>query len=72
MLALPILLLVLLIILRAPVAAVVLPALGGVTTLISFGAMALLGKVIAVATFARRRLRPARLPAFGGPVVPDV
>ena len=48
LLALPILLVVLLIILRAPVAALVLTAFGGVTTLMSFGAMALLGKVIEV------------------------
>ena len=38
----------LLIILRAPVAALVLTAFGGVTTLMSFGAMALLGKAIDV------------------------
>jgi putative drug exporter of the RND superfamily len=48
LLALPILFLVLLIILRAPVAALVLTAFGGVTTLMSFGAMALLGKAIDV------------------------
>ena len=48
LLALPILFLVLLIILRAPIAALVLTAFGGVTTLMSFGAMALLGKAIDV------------------------
>ena len=48
LLALPILFIVLLIILRAPVAALVLTALGGATTLMSFGAMALLGKAIDV------------------------
>ena len=48
LLALPILFLVLLIILRAPVAALVLTAFGGVTTFMSFGAMALLGKAIDV------------------------
>ena len=48
LLALPILFLVLLIVLRAPVAALVLTAFGGATTLMSFGAMALLGKVIDV------------------------
>ena len=48
LLALPILFLVLLLILRAPVAALVLTAFGGVTTLMSFGAMALLGKAIDV------------------------
>ena len=48
LLALPILFLVLLVILRAPVAALVLTAFGGVTTLMSFGAMALLGKAIDV------------------------
>lgn len=46
--ALPILFLVLLIVLRAPVAALVLTAFGGMTTLMSFGAMALLGKAIEV------------------------
>ena len=39
---------VLLLVLRAPVAAVVLAAFGAVTSLASFGAMALLGRVIAV------------------------
>jgi RND superfamily putative drug exporter len=48
LLALPILFLVLLIILRAPIAALVLTAFGGATTLMSFGAMALLGKAIDV------------------------
>jgi RND superfamily putative drug exporter len=48
LLALPILFLVLLLILRAPVAALVLTAFGGATTLMSFGAMALLGKAIDV------------------------
>ena len=48
LLALPILFLVLLVVLRAPVAALVLTAFGGATTLMSFGAMALLGKVIEV------------------------
>jgi RND superfamily putative drug exporter len=48
LLALPILLVVLLVILRAPVAALVLTAFGGATTLMSFGAMALLGKAIDV------------------------
>src|SRR5687768_1093775 len=46
LLALPILFLILLVILRAPVAALVLTAFGGATTLVSFGAMALLGKAI--------------------------
>jgi RND superfamily putative drug exporter len=48
LLSLPILFLVLLVVLRAPVAALVLTALGGATTLMSFGAMALLGKAIDV------------------------
>ena len=48
LLALPILFLILLVILRAPVAALVLTAFGGMTTLMSFGAMALLGKLIDV------------------------
>ena len=48
LLALPILFLVLLVVLRAPVAALVLTAFGGITTLMSFGAMALLGKAIEV------------------------
>ena len=48
LLALPILFVVLLVILRTPVGALVLTAFGGVTTLMSFGAMALLGKVIEV------------------------
>ena len=48
LLALPILFLVLLILLRAPIAALVLTAFGGATTLMSFGAMALLGKAIDV------------------------
>ena len=48
LLALPILFVVLLIVLRAPVAALVLTAFGGATTLMSFGAMALLGKAIDV------------------------
>ena len=75
LLALPILFLVLLIILRAPVAALVLTAFGGVTTLMSFGAMALLGKAIDVdataVTLASMaglalgvELRPARVPAL--------
>ncbi|HEX5618849.1 MAG TPA: MMPL family transporter [Solirubrobacteraceae bacterium] len=48
LLALPILFFVLLVILRAPIAALVLTAFGGMTTLMSFGAMALLGKAIDV------------------------
>jgi putative drug exporter of the RND superfamily len=48
LLALPILFVVLLVVLRAPVAALVLTAFGGMTTFMSFGAMALLGKVIEV------------------------
>ncbi|HSD76442.1 MAG TPA: MMPL family transporter, partial [Solirubrobacteraceae bacterium] len=48
LLALPILFLVLLVILRAPVAALVLTAFGGATTFMSFGAMAVLGKAIEV------------------------
>jgi len=48
LLALPILFAVLLILLRAPLAALVLTALGGVITLMSFGAMALLGKLVDV------------------------
>ena len=48
LIALPILFLVLLVVLRAPVAALVLTAFGGATTLMSFGAMALLGKAIEV------------------------
>ena len=48
LLALPILFLVLLVILRAPVAALVLTAFGGMTTLMSFGVMTLLGKAIDV------------------------
>ena len=48
LMALPILFLVLLLILRAPVAALALTAFGGATTLMSFGAMALLGKAIDV------------------------
>ena len=48
LLALPILFIVLLVILRAPVAALVLTAFGGMTTLMSFGAMGLLGKAIEV------------------------
>jgi RND superfamily putative drug exporter len=47
-LALPILLVVLLLVLRAPVAALVLTGLGGAVTLMSFGAMTLLGKVVDV------------------------
>src|SRR4029079_19613679 len=48
LLALPILFFVLLVLLRAPNAALVLTAFGGMTTLMSFGAMALLGKAIDV------------------------
>ena len=48
LLALPILFFVLLLILRAPVAALVLTALGGATTLMSYGAMALLGQAVDV------------------------
>jgi len=48
LLALPILFVVLLLILRAPAAALVLTAFGGATTLMSFGAMTLLGKAIDV------------------------
>jgi putative drug exporter of the RND superfamily len=48
LIALPILFLVLLVVLRAPVAALVLTAFGGMTSLMSFGAMALLGKAIEV------------------------
>jgi RND superfamily putative drug exporter len=48
LLALPILFVVLLLILRAPVAALALTAFGGMTSLMSFGAMALLGKAIDV------------------------
>jgi putative drug exporter of the RND superfamily len=48
LLALPVLFLVLLLILRAPVAALALTAFGGATTLMSFGAMALLGKAVDV------------------------
>jgi RND superfamily putative drug exporter len=48
LLALPILFLVLLVVLRAPIAALVLTAFGGATTLMSFGAMALLGKAVDV------------------------
>jgi X-X-X-Leu-X-X-Gly heptad repeat protein len=48
LLALPILFVVLVVILRAPIAALVLTAFGGATTLVSFGAMALLGNAIEV------------------------
>jgi RND superfamily putative drug exporter len=48
LIALPILFVVLLVILRAPIAALVLTAFGGATSLVSFGAMALLGKAIEV------------------------
>jgi RND superfamily putative drug exporter len=48
LLALPILFVVLLVFLRAPVAALVLTAFGGATTFMSFGAMALLGQAIEV------------------------
>jgi X-X-X-Leu-X-X-Gly heptad repeat protein len=46
LLALPILLGVLLLVLRAPVAALLLTGLAGATTLLSFGAMALLGTTV--------------------------
>lgn len=48
LLALPLIFLVLLLILRAPVAALALTVLGGATALSSFGAIALLGTVISV------------------------
>ncbi|HET8755475.1 MAG TPA: MMPL family transporter, partial [Solirubrobacteraceae bacterium] len=48
LIAAAILVVVLLLVLRAPVAAVVLATLGAATALASFGAMALLGRVIAV------------------------
>ncbi|MFA9270827.1 MAG: MMPL family transporter, partial [Baekduiaceae bacterium] len=48
LLALPLIFLVLLLILRAPVAALALTVLGGATALSSFGAVALMGKVVSV------------------------
>ena len=75
LLALPILFLVLLLILRAPVAALVLTAFGGATTLMSFGAMAAArqghrrrpdrgGARLDGRPRARRQLRDAGLPAL--------